>query len=348
MPESTFLRAYSVRASDDAGKPGDPIRFIASTSDVARDNMIVEAAGWELENFLRNPVFQWAHNYSEPPIGKVTKIEVVDDKLMADVVFDQDDEFALKIERKYRNGLLNAVSVGFDIITMEIAPDGNGPLKSVKQELLELSGVPVPADPGALSQLQGRAYRSYARELDRLADIADDDGKQSATAASKRGGYKEFIVDLKTSDLNVDDAARLSWDETAAAMVDLFQPYSQRPDDERRTEYQRLRRAYRQFKKQAPDFATNAELEAYDAETLAGCFFEGEPELLPDAFARMHSRAGQMLSKRNMDDLATAGDLISGVIRRAQKEADDAAKSDDERAALAALSQISDRIKGAF
>lgn len=331
VPESTFLRAYSVRASD-GGNPGDTIRFIASTSDVARDNMIVDAKGWELDNFKRNPVVQWAHNYSEPPIGKVTNIEIDGDKLMADVVFDQDDEFAQKIERKYRAGLLNAVSVGFDVITME-PPKGDVPMRSTKQELLELSAVPVPADPGALSQMQGRAYRRIGQELlDAIPD--DDDGENVNTTTTT------------TAITRADEAARLSWEDTATAMVGLFQPYSQRPDDERRTEHQRLTRAYQRHKKTPPDFATNAELEALDDDTLRGCFFEGEPELLPDLFARMYSRAGQVLSKRNRDDLDQAIALLTGVKERAQKEADDAAKSDEERQAQAALERIAAMLKG--
>lgn len=329
VPESNILRAYSVRASDNAGKPGDAIRFIASTSDVARDNMIVDAKGWELENFKRNPVFQWAHNYSEPPIGKVTNIEIDGDNLMADVVFDQDDEFAQKIERKYRAGLLNAVSVGFDIITME-PPKGDAPMRSTKQELLELSAVPVPADPGALSQLQSRAYRKIGREL--LDAIPDDDDGENVTTT--------------TPTTRADDAARLSWPDTAAAMAGLFQPYSQRPDDERRTEYQRLTRDYQRHKKTPPDFASNAELEALDDDTLRGLFFEGEPELLPDHFARMYSRAGQVLSKRNRDDLDQAIALLTAVKERAQKEADDAAKSDEERQTQAALEQVAAMLKG--
>lgn len=329
MPDVTFLRAYSSRAGDDAGKPGDPIRFIASTSDVARDNMMIDAAGWQLDNFRRNPVFQWAHDYTAPPIGKVTKIDIDGDKLMADVVFDQDDDFAQKIERKYRKGLLNAVSVGLDILAIE-PPDDGGPMRAVRQELLELSAVPVPADPGALSTLQGRAFRAYARDFDRLAEIADPATSTTTTTIAREN----------------DDAARLTWEDTAAAMVGLFQPYSQRPDDERRAEYQRLTRAYQRHKKQAPDFATNAELDAYDAETLTGCFFEGEPELFPDLFARMHSRAGQVLSRRNRDDLEQAISLLIGVRERAQKEADDAAKSDEERQTQAALEQVAALLKG--
>jgi hypothetical protein len=260
---------------------------------------------------------QWAHNYYEPPIGKVTQIEVKDDQLLADVVFDQNDEFARKIESKYRNGILNAVSVGFDIKTLEPA-QGEQPMRATRTELLELSAVPVPADPGALAIRQQRGFRALGAELLQLA--ADDPPPTTPP----------------------DDAtARLSWDDTAAAMVDLYQPYSQRPDDERRAEHERLTRAYARHKRTAPEFKTTAELEAFDADTLRGLFLEGEPARFPDRFAAMTSRAGAVLSQRNLSDLAQAADLIQAVITRAKKDAE---TPDDDEAARAALRALLERV----
>jgi hypothetical protein len=132
-----------------AGKPGDPLRFVASTEDVARDGLVIEAGGWDLQNYRKNPVFLWGHDMlgSRPPIGKAD-VTIADKRLLADIVFDQDDAFARQIESKYRNGFLNAVSVSWDTKRME---PGNPP-RVTKAELLEISGVPVPADPGALAQ----------------------------------------------------------------------------------------------------------------------------------------------------------------------------------------------------
>ena len=42
--------------------------FIASTSDIDRDDEVIEVTGWDLKNFKKNPVIMWAHNYSNPPI----------------------------------------------------------------------------------------------------------------------------------------------------------------------------------------------------------------------------------------------------------------------------------------
>jgi len=154
----TFIRAYCERAADAA--PGTPIRFVASTENVARDGLIIAADGWQLENYRKNPVFLWAHRYSEPAIGKATDVIVRDGELLLDVVFDQGDEFARKVESKYRGGFLNAVSVGWDIVAIEPPKGALGAPRITKAELLEVSAVPVPADPDALMARTRAAERA--------------------------------------------------------------------------------------------------------------------------------------------------------------------------------------------
>lgn len=312
MPE--FIRAYTERAAE--SRPGDAIRFIASTSDVARDGFVIDAAGWQLDNFRKNPVFLWAHNYSAPPIGKVTSVDVDGDKLIADVVFDQDDPEALRIERKYRNGMLSAVSVGFNIVEFTPSQGKDAP-RANKTELLELSGVPVPSDPNALTPRQKRAYADLGHELLALSEEANP-----------------------TPDPDRDQSARPSWDEASAAMVELFQPYGLRSDTDRRSEYDRLARDYQRHKKTPPEFATGKELEAFDAETIAGRFLEGEPDQHADLFTTMTSRAGAVLSRKNLDDLNQAIALINGVMDRAKKDEKPDPADDDERAAIDVLTRF--------
>lgn len=325
MPD--YIRAFVERAAE--SKPGDAIRFVASTSDVARDGMVVEAEGWQLDNFRKNPVFLWAHNYSEPPIGRVENVSVEGDKLIADVVFDQEDANALRIERKYRSGILSAVSVGFNIVEYKPS-DGKVAPRATKTELLELSGVPVPADPGALAERQRQFYRSLGTELLGITD-ADDDDKPTAN------------TDENTAP-PADQSVRASWDETSAAMVELFRPYGQRSDDDRRADYDRLAREYARLRRTPPEFASNAELEAYDADALRGRFLEGEPDLYPSVFAAMTSRAGAILSRQNRDDLAQAAALITSVLERATKEADEAAAGEENRAVEAKLRALLNKL----
>ena len=153
-------RAESVQAVEVRKVKGNAraLTFVASTENVARDGDIIETDGWQTASYLKNPVFLWMHDPYVPPIGKALAVRV-GDTLDIDVEFDH-DEFADRIFGLYERGFLNAVSVGF-LPMAHRKPDDEeraelklGPWGVVwtKTELLELSAVSVPADPGALVQ----------------------------------------------------------------------------------------------------------------------------------------------------------------------------------------------------
>lgn len=155
-------------------KPGTPIPFIASTPGVKRDGLDLRASGWRLDTYVRNPVFQWAHSRTDPTIGRVDA--TVGANLRAMVTFDQEDEFARRIESKYRRGYLHAVSVSWDwtdgsgqrIDAYRLRPEE---LRDVAfYDMTELSGVPIPADPDALIQRQRSALSVLGHELVSLFD----------------------------------------------------------------------------------------------------------------------------------------------------------------------------------
>lgn len=156
------LLGYTVRAGN---RQGDPIIFLASTEGVARDGMIIEQGGWELDAYRRSPVFLWSHRYEDPPIGKTVDVGVDRRGLVAEVVFDS-DPFAQKIERLYREGMLTSVSVGWNSLEIAQSKSVDQPTRILRAELLDISGVSVPSDSNAIA-LARAAYR---------AGLADDDG----------------------------------------------------------------------------------------------------------------------------------------------------------------------------
>ncbi len=131
------------------------LQFVGSSEAVDRDGEVILAKGWQLKHFRKNPVFMWAHLYQEPPIGRATKVWVEDSKLMFDIEFADAETypFADLIYRLYKGKFLHATSVGF-IPDFDAIEHGNGedaPRRTyTKQELLELSAVPVPSNPEAL------------------------------------------------------------------------------------------------------------------------------------------------------------------------------------------------------
>jgi HK97 family phage prohead protease len=146
---------------------------VGSTNVLDRMGDIIDQNGWDLKDYKSNPVILWGHNVREekPPIGKAVKVWIENKgkssaRLMFKVQFDLLDQFAAEIFRKIKDGFLNTVSVGFlPIEWEELDPDNwFGGIKYSKQQLLELSFVPVPANPQALVGL-----RSFAEKDKRFA-----------------------------------------------------------------------------------------------------------------------------------------------------------------------------------
>lgn len=138
-----------IRASgDDAA-----LEFVLSDETVDRYGDVIEAAGWALAQFRKNPIALFAHS-SAFPIGTWADVRVEGRRLIARLILaargtsPRIDELISLIQQ----GILRAVSVGFR--PMESEPiDPKKPYEGtryLKQELLECSVVSVPANPAAL------------------------------------------------------------------------------------------------------------------------------------------------------------------------------------------------------
>lgn len=138
------------------------VSFIASTATADRYGDTIDQSGWDTASFERNPVLLWAHSYSTPPVGKVGKLEKTTDALKASAIeFTPREIHALgaDVGEMVKAGFLNTVSVGFLPKSWEERYSEDGAFKGYhfkEMELLELSVVPVPANPQAL--VQSRAF----------------------------------------------------------------------------------------------------------------------------------------------------------------------------------------------
>jgi hypothetical protein len=173
-PESSTL---------DSGPSTATLDFISSTATLDRYHEIIEPAGWHLDSYRRNPVFQNAHNYGDIlfTLGKalITEIRSIPREapnqlstlnshpstaLYQRIQFATDVNPIARIAYGlYKGAFLNAVSVGFVPIrwkdgaaSTEPASDGATPAspcrrRYLEQELLEVSAVAIPANPDALA-----------------------------------------------------------------------------------------------------------------------------------------------------------------------------------------------------
>lgn len=146
---------------------GRSLRFTISTAAIDRERDRIDLAGWDLANFLNNPVVLWGHDASRLPIGRAFDVGIEADALKASVEFIPEDTpeggmFAESVYRLARWGFLGATSVGFRPIKWDYtsdktrgADDWFPGIDFEEQELVELSIVTVPANPEALIEAPG-------------------------------------------------------------------------------------------------------------------------------------------------------------------------------------------------
>lgn len=149
--------------------------FVASTPDPDRHSTVLNQKNWRLDNYKLNPIIGYQHNVyggglcnapdPDDVIGRGVDIYVNDnDELILDMVFDEENEKAVKVQSKVDRGFLNTVSVGF--IETGDGHRGNeddGEDKELYyfhgQELLEISIVNIPSNPkAAKKQLRSSTY----------------------------------------------------------------------------------------------------------------------------------------------------------------------------------------------
>jgi HK97 family phage prohead protease len=129
------------------------VEFVISTATPDRVGDVVAVDGWELEAYQKNPIVLWAHDKESPPIGRALEVSNGDGALRARAEFCKEDlyPFGAMIGRMVKEGYLSATSVGFRPLKFGFNEErGDGAMDFEKQELLEFSVVPVPANPEAL------------------------------------------------------------------------------------------------------------------------------------------------------------------------------------------------------
>jgi hypothetical protein len=205
------------------------ISWIFSNEDVCLDMHTISTEGWVLDDYLRNPVLLFAHDQESPPIGRVTRIEKQGKLLVGDTVFADAETYAFAdtIFRLIKGRYLNATSVSWFPLEFKPARDRNRPdgIDFLKQKLLEISVVPVPANPVALATARARGIDTGPLRLwaERILDL------RPALAPGERANVEAVYAEAKmpareskaanwkcgaSRNLPLDDSS--SWDGPAA------------------------------------------------------------------------------------------------------------------------------------
>lgn len=147
--EDTVLRKQFV--SDIEVQDDRSVKFIITTGDADREKDIIDPNGWEVSNYLKNPVVLFAHDYDSLPVARTVSLKQQDDKLIAVAEFASAElnPMAERVFQMLKQGFLRGASVGFRPVAYTFN-DARGGVDFAKQELLEFSIVPIPANAQAL------------------------------------------------------------------------------------------------------------------------------------------------------------------------------------------------------
>lgn len=139
--------------------------FIICDESVNRYGWRLLVAGIGLVGFLKNPVCCVQHYTNAIPVGKWKNLRVEGSEFKGTVEFDRNDEEAVKLYWKYKDGYMSAVSL--NVIPIEESEDsklllpGQKCATLVKSELIEISCVTIPGQANAvkLSTPEGKEYK---------------------------------------------------------------------------------------------------------------------------------------------------------------------------------------------
>lgn len=185
--------------------PGDApvLDFIATDETVDRYNEKLKLSGWITTNYMANPVVPDCHDYSSilKILGRTIDLQITD-KMVNRVEFCIENPLGNLAYKMAKAQFIKSESVGFIPLEWTNGNANDQPDRTyTKQELLEISLVVVPANPGAtvgLALKSGAINRSDVREL---ADFLKQFSTSEAEPRAQAGTSGARINDVRMLEL---------------------------------------------------------------------------------------------------------------------------------------------------
>ena len=195
-------------------------RMVITTETVDRTGEVVKLDGWDTENYMKNPVVLFAHDYHSLPVGITTNLYVQDGEMIAEGYFASEDANPLagQLAKLYQAGLMRTCSVGF-------IPTYSRTDSTVieKAELLEWSFVPVPANPQALTLLSIDMQKEFVTKGLLIEEKADTTTPSTITPTDS-----EDAPETVQEELDEREAEEMKWErymEAAEIMSAFYDVY---------------------------------------------------------------------------------------------------------------------------
>jgi len=240
-PQDAVLRKQFI--SDVEVRDDRSVKFIITTGDADRENDIINPDGWEVSSYLQNPVVLFAHDYDSLPVARTTSLEQQGDKLIAVAEFATAElnPMAERVFQMLKQGFLRGASVGFRPMSFAFN-DARGGVDFAKQELLEFSIVPIPANAQALmaaglSDEDSTLLTDWAKDVlarldpdslrevvpDVIKDVAPCDVPEEATPVDviAEDGFQQTILDtLRRIETGLSERVTLLEDDAVVLELD--------------------------------------------------------------------------------------------------------------------------------
>lgn len=128
-----------------------PTFTLNSNTQVNSYGFSIATEGLNLARFTANPVMLNQHyNNTDAVLGRWDNLRIEQGDLLADAVFDEADEQALKVKGKVERGFIKGASLGIVFNPAEMQLQPNGTYRLMKAEVMEASLVAVPSSAAAV------------------------------------------------------------------------------------------------------------------------------------------------------------------------------------------------------
>ena len=196
------LRAGIHTTCKDVAGDAPILDFIGSDGRVDRYNEVIDQKGWQLDNFRANPVIPDCHQYDTVGriLGRALSVDVRDGQLVNRVEFCLDNPLGSMAYKMAKAGFIKSQSVGFIPQEWTSGKNADEPDRTYTQcELLEISLVVVPANPGATVGLALKSGAIQRADVKSAVDFLKQFCSEQTPApggASERGVLDAQLLNL--------------------------------------------------------------------------------------------------------------------------------------------------------
>jgi HK97 family phage prohead protease len=156
MQTKTWMATVSTGAAQSRSAGSDPeFEITATTADADRMGDRVMPDGLDVSHWLKSPSIMFAHDYQQIPVAVGTGVRRLGNGWRIRGRWLQGDPFADRVRNAYDQGAINAASIGFR--PLDHVANKYGGRDFLKAELLEVSLVPIPANPYATRSVTAEA-----------------------------------------------------------------------------------------------------------------------------------------------------------------------------------------------